>query len=125
MKTYILQLMVASLLLLDGCANPHFFPRFKPLFPGFLEDSLSMSARKALAKAKTDFELARHCHEPRYAKYVGMESTSQSRIYQGDGYRLTMVDRTDPTETGPSIVLGPCITGGKPWLYDEVDEVSF
>jgi len=124
-KTSRLLTLAALLVLITGCANPHFFPRLRPLFPGFAEEGLSSSARSALAEAKIDFQLARQGNAPRYAKYVGEESTSRSKIYQGRGYRLTRVMRTDPTAEGPDIVLQSSITGGKPWHYDEVDEVSF
>jgi hypothetical protein len=109
---------------LTGCANPHFFPRMKPLFVGFDERRLSSPKHTALEHAKVDFQRARGGKEPVYARYVRTEPYSQTKVYQGDGYELTLVD--DGTtwwhKRGPQIVLDATLTGGKPYRYDEVDE---
>ena len=80
-----------------------------------------------LAQAKVDFQLARHGRTPQYAKYAHMNRSSHSKVYEGQGYRLTIVhqDSIYPHEEGPDILLYPRITGGEPYHYDEVDSISY
>lgn len=114
---------LATLALLSGCASVHFFPRTRPLFVGFDEQHLSDAGRAALERGKADFQRARGGNEPLYARYVRTLPDSRSKVYQGDGYELTLVD--DGTlwhKSGPQIVLDVTLTGGKPYRYDEVDE---
>ena len=118
-----------ALLVLPGCAttkNPHFFPRLHPLFAGLDETKIRPGARAALAEAKVDFQLARHSKAPQYAKYVSTIPYTHSRIYQGKGYCITMVhkDAAGCRSDGPEIVLDASMTNGKPFSYDEIDEVS-
>lgn len=117
------------LLCLPGCAgtqNAHFFPRMHPLFAGLDESKVCGCAKPMLAKAKADFQIARHGKEPRYAKYVSTIPYTHSRVYEAKGYRLTMVkkDIVCCHYEGPQIVLDACITGGKPFAYDEVNVVD-
>ena len=119
-------ILAVMLLCLPGCAgtqNAHFFPRLHPLFSGLDESKVHGSAKTMLAKAKADFQLARHGKEPRYAKYVSTIPYTHSRVYEAKGYRLTMVNKdiTPCHFEGPQIVLDEGITGGKPFAYDEVD----
>src|SRR5690242_11813577 len=89
-------ILAAIFLGLPGCAgtrNPHFFPRLHPLFAGLDESKIRGNARAMLARAKEDFQLARHGKEPRYAKYVSTIPYTHSRVYEGKGYRLTMVKK--------------------------------
>jgi len=118
--------LLLAFLILPGCAiteNPHFFPRLRPLFAGLDETKIRPGAKAALAEAKADFQLARHGKAPQYAKYVSTIPYTHSRIYQGKGYRLTLVhkDLVGCCFVGPSIVLDASITGGKPFAYDEVE----
>jgi hypothetical protein len=115
--------------ILSGCAGPqkaHFFPSWQPLFAGLDESGIRPGARQALTEAKADFELARQNKEPRFAQYVSTIPNTHSRIYQGKGYRLTMVNKdvVFSRSHGPEIVLDASITGGKPFTYDEVNEIS-
>jgi hypothetical protein len=115
--------------ILPGCASPqnvHFFPRWHPLFAGSDESGIRPGARPALAEAKADFELARHTKEPQFAQYAGTIPNTHSRIYQGKGYRLTMVrkDAWVSHSHGPEIILDATITGGNPFTYDEISEVQ-
>jgi hypothetical protein len=84
------------------------------------------NARPALARAKVDFQLARHASPPQYAHFVGTASSGDAKVYEGDGYRLTMVNRdlVHHQEVGPDIVLDPAITGGRSYRYDEIDRSS-
>ena len=120
--------LVSSLVLLflPACAGKqyaHFFPRTRPLFAGLDEACVCARAKPLLEKAKVDFQLARHGKEPRYAKYVSTIPYTQSRVYDGKGYRITMVkkDIIPAHYEGPQIVLDASITGGEPFTYDEVD----
>lgn len=115
-----------ALCLLSSCANPHFFPRLHPLFPGLDEAGLSAADRTTLAKAKTDFQLVKHGKAPQYATLVSADPHTRSRVYQGQSYCLTSVREDNPCccRTGPEIVFSPTITGGKAYRYDEVDEVA-
>lgn len=118
-----------AFLCLPGCSgatNPHFFPRMHPLFAGLDESKVCDCAKAILTKAKADFQLARHGEEPRYAKYVSTIPYTHSRVYEGKGYRLTMVnkDLVSVRYEGPRIVLDACITGGKPFAYDEVNAIG-
>jgi len=117
-----------TFLAFSGCAlptNPHFFPRARPLFAGFDESKVRPGAKAALAQAKADFELARRGKEPRHAKYASTIPHTNSRVYQGKGYCLTIVhkDLGVSHSDGPKIVLDASITGGKPFCYCEIDEV--
>lgn len=80
-----------------------------------------------LAQAKVDFQLARTGKTPQYAKFSKTIRFTRSKVYEGQGYRLTVVseDSQYPHKKGPDIVLSPSITGGKPYHYDEVDEVTY
>lgn len=117
--------LVASFIL-SSCANPHFFPRLRPLFPGLAETGLSAPARNSLARAKADFLLLKQGQPPQHAKFVSTIPYTRSRVYSGQGYRLTMVrqDNIYPHKVGAEIVVSPSITGGKAYHYDEVDEVA-
>jgi len=119
--------LIASFLLSStSCANPHFFPRLRPLFPGLAETDLSAPARNSLAQAKADFLLLKQGKPPQYARFVSTIPNTRSRVYEGQGYRLTRVreDNIYPHKFGPEIVVSPSITGGKAYHYDEVDEVA-
>jgi hypothetical protein len=110
--------------LLNGCANPHVFPRTKPLFAGFDESSLGPAAKAKLNRAKIDFLRAKHDEEPLYAKYLRTLRPGDSREYRGNGYTVTIVHTYSlPShQDGPRILLTREITGGAPFEYDEVDE---
>ena len=116
-----------SLCMLVGCANPHFFPRTRPLFAGLDETHVPAGATTMLAQAKVDFQLARQGHAPQHAKYAQTIPFTRSKVYEGQGYRLTVVheDIKYPHKKGPDIVLSSTITGGKPYHYGEVDEVTY
>jgi hypothetical protein len=118
-------LTIVSLPALSGCANDHFFPRTRPLFVGLDESHVPSGARAALARAKVDFQLARHNEPPRYAKPSGPTFDSNTRNYQGDGYRIAIVHKEEihSRSDGPEIFIDSKLTGGKPYHYDEVDEV--
>jgi hypothetical protein len=126
-KNYaVIAAVVLSLWLQTGCANPHFFPQMRPLFAGLNEEHLSPGAQKSLAEAKADFMLAKHGKTPQYATLAESVPNTRSKVYVGKGYRLTVVreDSIYPHRSGPAIVVSPCITGGKVYRYDEVDEVA-
>jgi hypothetical protein len=127
-RTAFSALLFLTFLAFSACAlptNPHWFPRARPLFAGLDEGKVRPSARAALAEAKVDFQLARHDKALRYAKYVSTIPYTNSRVYQGKGYRLTIVhkDLGVSHSDGPDILLDASITGGKPFSYDEIDEV--
>ena len=109
-----------------GCANPHFFPRLRPLFIDLDETKVPASAQNVLLQAKSDFQRARHDEIPRYAVYSGASSNPRGKVYQGHGYRVTMVHEETPNGwfAGPEIVLEPGITGGLPYRYSEVDLIK-
>jgi hypothetical protein len=116
---------VFCLLLLTGCADPHFFPRLRPLFAGLDESKVPTSSRQALNEAKTDFRLAEHHKPPHYARYLKTDPGTDTKVYAGTGYRIAMVhvDRSYGGRLdGPRILLDRSITGGEPYSYDEVDE---
>lgn len=117
--------LVTLLLVSEGCANPHFFPRMRPLFAGLDESKVPRRSQVALAQAKADFQLARAHAQPRYAKFVGLAPSSQTRLYQGNGYRIALVQKEAffAHSHGPQIVIEGAITGGMAYHYDEVDEV--
>jgi hypothetical protein len=98
----------------------------RPLFPGLTEAGMSAADRTALAQAKSDFQMVKHGKAPQHAQFVSTIPHTRSRVYQGQGYRLTFVreDNIYPHRTGPDIVVSPSITGGKAYHYDEVDEVA-
>jgi hypothetical protein len=122
----ILAFLTLTLFPLTSCANDHWFPRAKPLFPGLNEASVPASARAALSRAKADFQRARHGQAPLYAHFVGTATHSMSKFFQGDGYRITMVNSYTLayTDLGPDIVIDASITGGQPFHYDEVDRLQ-
>jgi hypothetical protein len=111
---------------LSGCADASFFPRERPLFPGLDEAHVPAKSKPSLAKAQTDFQLARRGKDPRYARYVGTDKKGTSKLYQGEGYRLALVHRDEVswTDAGPDIVLEPSLTGGPAYHYDEVDRMQ-
>ena len=114
---------IAAPLLLVGCANPHFFPRARPLFPGLNEAVLPLNAKARIDEAKNDFQLARAGKQPAFALYVSTIPYTHSKIFEGRGYSLTLVDKTINMvhSQGPEIVISSSLTGGKPYLYDEID----
>lgn len=119
-------LFCAGLVLLatPGCASDHFFPKLRPLFAGLDESKVVMAAAKfALAEAKTDFRLAQHGKAPLYSRCVSGVPGTHSKIYQGNGYQLTVVnnDLVRPQAHGPEIVLDTFITGGKPFRFSDID----
>ena len=114
-----------SVVLLSGCADPHFFPRLHPLFAGLDESKVPTSSREALNEAKADFRLAKHRQAPRYARYLETTPGTDTKVYAGTGYRIAMVhvDRSYGGRLdGPRILLDRSLTGGDPYSYDEVDE---
>jgi hypothetical protein len=119
-------LAIASAGLFLGCANPHFFPRTRPLFPGFDESKMPSTSAKALSEAKVDFQRAIRRQAPIHAQFVEVTPYTRSRVYQGRGYRLTHVDKYSVHSRceGPHIVLESSLTGGKPYSYDQLDEVA-
>ena len=74
-------------------------------------------------QAKGDFQRARHDEAPRYAVYSGASCSPRGKVYQGRGYRVTLVHEETPNGwyDGPEIVLEPGLTGGLPYRYSEVD----
>lgn len=118
-------LLVAAFPVLTCCAGEHFFPRVKPLFVGLNEGSVPAKSRTALAKAKVDFQLARHASAPQYAHYVGTTPYTNSKVYEGDGYRVTLVhkDMVAYQDVGPDIVIDASVTGGNSYKYNEVDRI--
>jgi hypothetical protein len=118
-------LLAISLAVLTGCAggDPHFLPRTRPLFAGLDKQKLGNSAKAMLGEAKADFQLARNGQEPRHAKYASTIPGTHSRVFEGRGYRLTLVNKDLIVNhyVGPQIVLHAAITGGKPFAYDEVN----
>lgn len=121
-----LTILFTAVSLLSSCANPHFFPRLRPLFPGLDEAQVPVSAQSALQHAKCDFQLAKHGKSPQYAKFVHTIPHTRSKVYEGQGYCLTMVheDSRYPLRMGPEIIVLPSITGAGAYRYDEVDEVA-
>jgi hypothetical protein len=122
----ILCLAVLSIGLLPACANPHFFPRLRPLFAGLDEGQVPAGSRTALAHAKTDFMLVKHGKAPRYAQYVKSVPRTNTKVYEGEGYRISAINENTsyPLRKGPEIVVFSSITGGDTYRYDEVDEVA-
>ncbi|MDB6140914.1 MAG: hypothetical protein JWO94_3986 [Verrucomicrobiaceae bacterium] len=112
--------------MLSACASPHVLPRLKPLFGGLDESQVPVAARLLLAHAKQDFALARHGREPVNARPAGVIPHTHSRVFEGDGYRLTMVnnDLVNVLLVGPEIVLDGRITNGGPYRYDEIDRIE-
>ena len=98
-------------------------PRERPLFAGLDETAMSAAARQALGQAKEDFQKARHDDAPVHARFDSVVPHSHSRVYLGDGYKLTLVhsDFGYGHADGPEIVIEPRITGGRPYHYDEID----
>lgn len=95
----------------------------KPLLVGFDESTLSPSARHKLARAKTDFLYARSGKLPQLARETAKQPNSNSRVFRGDGYEITLVDDSVGFvhRTGPAIVLESGITGGEAFRYEEVE----
>lgn len=118
-------ILAISASILTGCAggNPHFLPRTRPLFAGLDEQKLSSGTKAMLEQAKTDFQLARHGGDPHYARFSSTIPGTHSRVFEGKGYRLTLVNKDMIVNhyVGPQIVLNAAITGGKPFTYDEVN----
>lgn len=113
------------LTLTSGCSNPHFFPLTRPLFVGFDETKVPVSARTALAEAKTDFMLARKGEPPQFALFVREVPCSWSKEYHGRGYVLTLVNKGVMGAAGPDIRLESAITGDRPFQYDEIRDSTF
>jgi hypothetical protein len=111
---------------LSSCANPHFFPRLHPLFPGLEEANLSPHAQNCLAQAKSDFLLLKHGEAPRHATLARTVPHSRSKVYEGPGYRLTMVreENSCAPRMGPEIMVASTITGGPAYHYDEIDDIN-
>ncbi len=122
----VLASLTLSFLPLVSCASEHWFPRAQPLFVGLNEASVPASARAALSRAKADFQRARHGETPLYAHFSGTATSSYSKVYEGDGYRITLVNKYMMvySDIGADIVLDSSITGGQPLHYSEVDRVS-
>lgn len=114
--------MVGGSMTLSACANPHFFPYDRPLFSGMEHVKGTPEAQRALAEAKEDFTRALHDQEPLHARYVSTLPYSHSRVYVGNGYRLTIVhqDLINYQKDGPAITLDSTITGGAPYSFDEI-----
>ncbi len=119
-------LFVLAALTLAACADPHFFPRARPLFVDFDDTKVPQSARNALLEAKCDFQRARDYERPRFAVYSGRSCHPRGKVYQGRGYRVNMVHEENSTGCldGPEIVLEPSLTGGQPFRYSEVDTIK-
>lgn len=109
--------------LLPGCANPHFFPTLRPLFPGLDETRVPSKARAALQQAKVDFQLARKGGPPQYARHISTAPSTHSKTYRGNGYMLTIIDGGSRHHVGPRIVVESAITGGPPYTYDEIENL--
>ena len=111
--------------ILAGCAggDSHFMPRTHALFAGFDEQRLGGAAKAMIQEAKADFQLAKHGDDPRYAKFASTVPGTRSRVFEGRGYELTLVNKDEIARhyVGPKIVLKSAITGGVPFAYDEVD----
>jgi hypothetical protein len=118
---------LAALFLITNCANPHFFPRTRPLFVGFDETHVPASKKEALEFAKVDFQRARRGDIPMHAKFEAKLPNSRSKTYRGDGYQITMVnnERFGSRKLGPEIILEPAITGGESFQYEEVDDITY
>jgi hypothetical protein len=119
-------LYIMAALAATGCANPHFFPRLRPLFVDLDETKIPASAQTALLQAKSDFQRARHYEAPRYAAYSGPGFSPRGKVYQGHGYCITMVHEETAFGwlDGPEIALEPSITGGLRYRYSEVDTIK-
>jgi len=120
-------LITIACAILTGCGgNPHFMPRTHPIFAGLDEQKLSNSAKAMLAEAKADFQLARQGKEPSHAKYASTIPGTHSRVFEGRGYELTLVNKDEIVClcVGPKIVLKSAITGGQPFEYDEVNRLG-
>jgi len=126
MKNAILLLQWTGVLALSGCANPHFFPKARPLFAGLDESKVPVAARPALAEAKADFHLARRGQGPRYAKFQSTDTYSRSQFYKGRGYLLTIAHKESGFShvDGPKIEIDSSITGGAPLSYAELENLS-
>ena len=59
-----------------------------------------------------------------HAQFVTTIPYTRSRVFDGKGYRLTMVsnDKAPSHPHGPDIVINGSITGGKPYQYDEIND---
>lgn len=116
--------VVSLSLLLPACADEHFFPKVRPLFPGLNEAMVPVKEKTKLAKAKVDFARARHGKAPQYAHLAN--SDSGAAVYSGEGYRITLVhnDVVLYQDVGAGIVIEPCLTGGAPYAYDEIERLQ-
>jgi len=116
--------MLASTLLV-GCANPHFFPSTRCLFPGMDESCVPGRCRLALAEAKEDFHRAQRGQLPVHARFVCGIAGTHSKIFDGKGYRITLVDKDFPSQhaKGPEIVLYSSLTGGAAYHYDRIENL--
>lgn len=112
--------ILVILILCQGCASPYFLPRTRPLFAGLDETSLPVEARRALEQAKIDFQLARHGRPPQYARYISTIPNTESKVYRGWGYTLTLINGGLRNSIGPEIIIESSITGGDPFSYDEI-----
>jgi len=119
-------LVSGILLVVAGCADPHFFPRLRPLFVGLDEASVPVEARPVLAQAKTDFRRARRREAPRFAVFSGFSSHPKGKVYTGKGYRITEVhdEGVNSWLDGLEITLDSSITGRAPFHYSEGDRNS-
>lgn len=106
-----------------SCSSPHVLPCLKPVFVGLDESKVPETARHQLAKAKQDFRCVRACGTACHAHDGGPIPHTKTRKFVGDGYEITMVDSWAGFvhRRGPQIVIQPCITGGKPYRYDEIE----
>jgi hypothetical protein len=115
-----------SLLVLASCASEHALPQFKPLIGGLDESLVPASARVALIHAKEDFQCVRQGRAPLYARPAGIVPGTRSRVFEGDGYRLTAVD-SDYSNVhlhGLEIVIDPSITHAQAYHYDEIQRTN-
>ena len=123
-RLFLMAGVMASTLLV-GCANPHFFPCTRCLFPGMDESSVPSRCRQALAEAKEDFQRVQHGQLPAHAKFVCGIACTHSKIFDGNGYRITLVDKDFPSQhaKGPDIVLHSSLTGGAAYHYDRIENL--
>ncbi len=115
--------VMGGALLLASCDGGRSLPSLKPLVGGLDESQVPPSARQALTHAREDFQRVRGGLAPLYARPAGLIPGTRSRVYEGEGYRLTYVesDYSNVHLHGPEIVLGPSITHGQPYSYDEIE----
>lgn len=116
----------AFALSLSACANPHYFPYERAPFAGLEQVKGTPAAQQALAEAREDFQLALHDQTPVHAHYVETLPASRTKVYAGNGYRLTIVhvDFIGSHRDGPEITLDSSITGGSPRTFDHITETD-